>query len=84
MTTVTATELARRTQEILNQLLRDGEKVFVERNQHVIAELVPAAQSMTARQALAGLEPMLTAAEAKRWLDDSRKELGSDLRDPWG
>jgi len=57
--------------------------VFVERNQRLIAEIVPVAQSMTARQALAGLEPMLTAAEAKRWLDDSHKEFGSELRDPW-
>ncbi|MBL0029264.1 MAG: type II toxin-antitoxin system Phd/YefM family antitoxin [Rhodanobacteraceae bacterium] len=83
MTTVTATELARRTREILDQVLSEGETIVVERNARPIAELVPAPRRMTARQALAGLQSMVSVDDAKRWLDDSRDEFGNDVRDPW-
>jgi len=83
MTTVTATELARRTREILDQVLSEGATIVVERNARPIAELVPAMRRMTARQALAGLPMMLSAEEAKRWLEDSRDGFEEDVRDPW-
>ncbi len=83
MTTVTATELARRTREILDQVLSEGETIVVERNARPIAELVPAPRRMTARQALAGLQSMVSVDDANRWLDDSRDEFGNDVRDPW-
>jgi antitoxin (DNA-binding transcriptional repressor) of toxin-antitoxin stability system len=83
MTTVTATELARRTREILDQVLSEGETIIVERNARPIAELVPAPRRMTARQALAGLQPMLSPNEAKRWLEDSRNGFDDNVRDPW-
>lgn len=83
MATVTATELARRTREILDRVLSEGETIVVERNARPIAELVPAPRCMTARQALFGLSSMLNPDEAKRWMEDGRNAFSDDVRDPW-
>ena len=66
MPTITATDLARHTRQILDQVARQGETIVVERNQTVIARLVPAEPAMNAA-ALAGL-PMIGAEDAARWL----------------
>ncbi|EIP84594.1 prevent-host-death family protein [Burkholderia humptydooensis MSMB43] len=55
---------------------------MVERNQTVIARLVPAEPAMNAAQALAGL-PMIGAEDAARWLHDSRTGFEDGVRDPW-
>jgi antitoxin (DNA-binding transcriptional repressor) of toxin-antitoxin stability system len=88
MQTITATDLARNTREILDRVSSQGETVAIERNHSVIAQITPAQRSMTAAQALAGLSsPRLTAPQANAWLMDSRDgESGSFddvVRNPW-
>ncbi|MGS1041504.1 type II toxin-antitoxin system Phd/YefM family antitoxin [Burkholderia glumae] len=83
MPTITATELARHTRQILDQVALRRETVVVERNQTVIARLVPAEPVMTAAQALAGLPTSLDAETAARWLQDSRNGFEDEVRDPW-
>ncbi|MBK7052683.1 MAG: type II toxin-antitoxin system Phd/YefM family antitoxin [Rhodoferax sp.] len=84
MQTISATELARNTREILDKVASQGETVSIERNHTLIAQIVPPQRSMTASQALAGLAlPMLTLAQATDWLQDSRQDFGDAVRDPW-
>lgn len=83
MTTITATELARNTREILDRIASRGEAVVVERNRAAIARILPPEPVMTAAQALEGLAPTLTPAQAARWLKDSRGSFDDTLRDPW-
>ncbi len=83
MQTISATELARNTSKVLDRVLGSGESVAVERNSTVIARIVPAARTMTAAQALSGLEPSLSRENAAAWLRDSRKGFDQALRDPW-
>lgn len=84
MHTITATELARQTRQILDAVARDGETVIIERNNMPVARLSPAEQAMTAAQALAGLPTNLTQQQAEAWLNDSRADFDDTLRDPWG
>jgi antitoxin (DNA-binding transcriptional repressor) of toxin-antitoxin stability system len=87
MTTVTATELARNTRRILDSVVQNGEMVSIERNHVPIAKLSPPETStMTAAQALAGLQPMLTAEQATAWLIESKASkvgFGQAIDDPW-
>jgi len=83
MQTISATSLARKTREILDAVAGNGETVRIERNHIVIAQIVPPERSMTAAQALAGLQPMLTAKEAAAWREDSRGAFDDATRDPW-
>ncbi|AOJ33414.1 type II toxin-antitoxin system Phd/YefM family antitoxin [Burkholderia metallica] len=83
MPTITATELARNTRQILDQVAQRRETVVVERNQTVIARLVPAEPVMNAAQALEGLPQTLGAEDAARWLRDSRTGFEDGVRDPW-
>ena len=84
MQTISATDLARNTREILDRVASRGETVAVERNNTLIAQIVPPVHTMTALQALAGLmPPMLTMAQAAAWLKDSKEDFGDAVRDPW-
>lgn len=83
MPTITATELARHTRQILDQVTQRGETVVVERNRTVIARLVPAEPVMNATQALEGLPLSLGAEDVARWLHDSRAGFDDGVRDPW-
>lgn len=83
MPIINATDLARRTREILDTVASSGESVTIERNHVVIAHLVPPELTMTAAQALAGFKPMLTPTQATAWLHDSRADFAQGLRDPW-
>jgi antitoxin (DNA-binding transcriptional repressor) of toxin-antitoxin stability system len=84
MQTVSATDLARNTREILDKVVSGGETVAIERNHTMIARIVPPVQTMTASQALAGLTlPMLTLTQASAWLNDSKEGFGDAVRDPW-
>ncbi len=81
--TITATDLARHTRKILDRVASQGESVIVERNHVVVARIVPSEATMTAAQALAGVQTMLTAAQVAAWLAESRKAFDENLRDPW-
>lgn len=84
MQTISATDLARNTREILDKVAIRGESVIIERNRAMIAQIIPPPQTMTASQALAELMlPMLTPAQASAWLRDSKGDFGDGVRDPW-
>ena len=82
METITATELARDTRQLLDRV-GSGESFDILRHQTAVARLVPAQRTMTAAQALAGLRRMLTPREAAAWAKDSRYGFGQTVRDPW-
>lgn len=83
MQTVSATELARNTREILDRVAGEGEIVMVERNRRIIARITPPERVMTAAQALAGLQSAMTPRQAAAWLEESRGAFEETLRDPW-
>ena len=89
MLTISATDLARNTREILDKVASRGETVAIERNHTLIAQIMPPQRTMTAAQALDGLAlPMLTRAQANAWMKDSKKQgskekFGDAVRDPW-
>ena len=83
MQTISATELARNTSKILDRVISLGEGIAVERNRTVIVQIVSPARTMTAAQALSGLEPGLSAEQAAAWLRDSKEEFDPAVRDPW-
>jgi len=84
MLTISATDLARNTREILDAVASRGETVEVQRNQTVVARIMPPQRTMTAAQAFEGLRiPALTTTQADNWLRDSRGEFDETVRDPW-
>lgn len=83
MQTISATDLARHTRQILDAVASRGETVAIERNSIMIAKIMPAEVTMTAAQALAGLRPMLTPRQAAAWQKDSHGAFDETLRDPW-
>ena len=84
MQTISATELARNCRQVLDLVATRGETVAVERNHALIALVVPAERIMTATQTLAGLpRPVLSAAQAAAWLNDSRQGFEDAVPDPW-
>jgi antitoxin (DNA-binding transcriptional repressor) of toxin-antitoxin stability system len=83
MPTITATDLARHTREILDKVSNQGEVFAVERNHSMIATISPAEPTMTAAHALAQLPgPMLTASQATDWLLDSRNGFDDAVPSP--
>jgi antitoxin (DNA-binding transcriptional repressor) of toxin-antitoxin stability system len=84
MRTISATDLARNTREILDKVASHGETVVIQRNHVMIAQIVPPARIMTASQALAGLGlPVLTPNQAAVWLKDSKEDFDETVRNPW-
>ena len=73
MATISATDLARNTRQVLE----------VERNHTVVARIVAPERTMTAAEAFAGLSSMLTPQEAGDWLAESKDGFIDALRDPW-
>lgn len=83
MATVTATDLARNTREILDRVATRGEVVIVERNSAPIAQISLPQRQMTAAQALAGLAPIMRPEQGAAWLKDSRGDFDESIVDPW-
>jgi antitoxin (DNA-binding transcriptional repressor) of toxin-antitoxin stability system len=85
MQTVSATELARNTRQILDTVVSRGETVTIERNNSVIAQIIPPRPRMSVAEALVGLtiRPALTSAQAKRWLKASKSNFSNGVKDPW-
>jgi antitoxin (DNA-binding transcriptional repressor) of toxin-antitoxin stability system len=84
MRTISATDLARNTREILDKVASHGETVLIERNHTMIAQIVPPVRTMTAAEALDGLGlPVLTPKQAAAWLKESKGDFGETVRDPW-
>lgn len=83
MQTISATDLARNTREILDLVASRGETVVIERNRVLIAQIVPPDRTMTAAQAIAGLKATLKPSQAAAWLRESREVFDEAVRDPW-
>jgi len=84
MHAISATELARNTREILDRVSSHGETVTIQRNQTLIAQIIPSPRTMTATQALEGLGiSMLSPKQSDAWLTDSKEQFGDAVRDPW-
>ncbi len=84
MLTVSATDLARNTREILDKVASQGESITIERNHTTVAKIIPPERIMTAHQALASLVlPTLTPLQASEWLRDSKQNFGEAVHDPW-
>jgi antitoxin (DNA-binding transcriptional repressor) of toxin-antitoxin stability system len=84
MYAISATELARNTREILDRVSSRGETVTIQRNQTLIAQIVPSPRTMTAAQALQGLGiSMLSSKQSDAWLTDSKESFSDAVRDPW-
>lgn len=83
METISATELARCTREILDRVVSRGEAMLVERNRVPVACLMPSERSVTVTELLARLPPMLDPAEGAAWLSDSRAPFDQTVPDPW-
>lgn len=83
MQTISATDLARNTRKVLDAVAGQGETVLVERNHVAIARIVPPEPTLSASQALAGFQPLLTPQQAAGWLRDSRNAFDEGLVDPW-
>lgn len=84
MQIVSATDLARNTREILDKVAIRGDTISIERNNTMIAQIVPPAKIMTAAEALNDLAlPTLTTKQAAAWLKDNKAGFSNDVRDPW-
>lgn len=80
--TISASDLARNTSAVLERIL-SGETVSVMRNRTEIAHIVPAKRTMSAAQAIAGLEGKLTLTQGDSWLKDSRGGFDEEVINPW-
>jgi len=81
---ISATELARNTSAVLDRVISERNPVFIQRGKTVVARITAEGGQMTAAQALQGFNaPILTKAEARAWLKDSRAANRDRLRDPW-
>ena len=84
MQAISATDLARNTREMLDRVSSQGETVAIQRNQTLIAQIVPTRRTMSAAQAIEGLgQSMLTPKQANTWLTDSKEQFSEAVRDPW-
>jgi hypothetical protein len=84
MQAISATDLARNTREMLDRVSSQGETVAIQRNQTLIAQIVPTRRTMSAAQAIEGLgQWMLTPKQANTWLTDSEEPFSDAVRDPW-
>ena len=82
MQTISATELARHTRDILDRVAKQGETFAIARHHTQVAQLVPAPKAVTASQALSGLDlPELTPLQASDWLEERNEGLGDKAPD---
>lgn len=88
MKTVTATQLARNTKEVLEQLAASGGEVVVVRNHRQVARLIGGPARQTALEAMADLYRTIPQDAATDWQKDGRDAVSGQLvdegvRDPW-
>jgi antitoxin (DNA-binding transcriptional repressor) of toxin-antitoxin stability system len=80
--TVTATDLARRTNQVLDALAR-GESVTITRNNTVLGTISPPERAVTLRDAFERI-PKMPPDVADRYIADIRNaDLDDEVRDPW-
>ncbi|SAK89475.1 hypothetical protein AWB75_06181 [Caballeronia catudaia] len=82
MATVTATDLARRTNQVLDALAR-GESVTITRNNTVLGTISPPVRAVMLRDAFERL-PRISREAAERYKADIRDaDFDDEVRDPW-
>ena len=82
MTTVTATDLTRRTNQVLDALAR-GESVTITRNNAVLGTINPPVRAVTLREAFERL-PKISPDVAERYKADIRNaDFDDEVGDPW-
>ncbi|MGN6233375.1 MAG: type II toxin-antitoxin system Phd/YefM family antitoxin [Trinickia sp.] len=82
MTTVTATDLARRTNQVLDALAR-GESITITRNNTVLGTISPPERAVTLRDAFERI-PKMPPEVADRYMADIRNaDFDDEVRDPW-
>jgi len=84
--TMTAAEVARNFNRVLDSLEYDGSEVEIMRNRRPVARIVPGVKHMTALEALTGLHATLADEEAREWVKDMAsfdRPLAEELKDPW-
>jgi antitoxin (DNA-binding transcriptional repressor) of toxin-antitoxin stability system len=82
VTTVTATDLARRTNQVLDALAR-GESVTITRNNTVLGTISPPQRAVTLRDAFERI-PTMPRDVADRYMTDIRNaDFDDEVRDPW-
>ena len=74
MQKISATTLARKSRDVLDAVV-GGERIMVERNRILIAQIIPVASTVTVTQLLAEIRPTLKPSQAAAWLEASRKPL---------
>ncbi|WP_213307949.1 type II toxin-antitoxin system Phd/YefM family antitoxin [Paraburkholderia sacchari] len=82
MTNVTATDLARRTNQVLDALAR-GESVTITRNNTVLGTINPPVRPVTLREAFERLPKMSTDVAGRYKADIRNADFDNDVRDPW-
>ncbi|MGF6598236.1 antitoxin (DNA-binding transcriptional repressor) of toxin-antitoxin stability system [Paraburkholderia sp. GAS448] len=82
MATVTATDLARRTNQVLDTLAH-GESVTIKRNNTVLGTITPPQRPVTVREAFERMQK-ISREVGERFKADVR-DMGFDdeVRDPW-
>jgi antitoxin (DNA-binding transcriptional repressor) of toxin-antitoxin stability system len=82
MAIVTATDLARRTNQVLDTLAQ-GESVTIKRNNTVIGTIMPPQRPVTVREALQRIT-RITPEVAEQFKADIRgMDFDNEVRDPW-
>lgn len=88
MKIITATELARNVDEILERVVVEREEIVIESNHREVARLVPSPKHLTALEAMSDIYGTLPEEAAATWEADSRatglkaEHLPKGIRNP--
>ncbi|MGI4984396.1 MAG: type II toxin-antitoxin system Phd/YefM family antitoxin [Janthinobacterium lividum] len=82
MPVVTATDLARRTNQVLDTLAH-GESVTIKRNNTVLGTITPPQRPVTVRDAFRRMQKMAPEAGDRFKADICDGDFDNEVRDPW-
>jgi len=82
MVTVTATDLARRTNQVLDTLAH-GESVTIKRNNTVLGTITPPQRMVTVREAFERIQKISREVGEQFKADVRSMDFDDEVRDPW-
>lgn len=82
MVTVTATDLARRTNQVLDTLAH-GESVTIKRNNTVLGTITPPQRAVTVREAFERIRQISREVGERFKTDIRNMDFDDEVRDPW-
>jgi antitoxin (DNA-binding transcriptional repressor) of toxin-antitoxin stability system len=82
MSTITATDLARRTNQILDALA-DGESITIRRNNTVLGTIVPPQRPVSVREALGRIRHVPRDVGTRFQADLRGEAFDASVDDPW-